>query len=192
VFGLARCPGLTDVALGEIPLERALRVVPLTSGSLRNGDRPTDRKVGTLELLPCGVPARDPGDFVVTEVVANVLAHLSERADLVVVDAPPLLPVGDARTIMARMDGVLVVARFAVARRPLLRELRQVLDSSRASIIGVVLVAADDHDPAQFESRGFQDTGFHRQRQRQFARPGIPSANGAPAQSYKTPPRIGT
>jgi polysaccharide biosynthesis transport protein len=177
VFGLARCPGLTDVALGEVPLEQALARVPLTLGSRHNGREPTERAIGTLDVLPSGVPAPDAGDLVVTEVVANVLAHLGERADLIVVDAPPLLPVGDARAIMARMGGVLVVARFAFARRPLLKELRHVLDSSRAAILGVVLVAAADHNHTRFEHQGPEREAFSRHRARVVRTRGH-SANG--------------
>jgi hypothetical protein len=95
---------------------------------------------------------------------------------------------------MARMDGVLVVARFTVARRPLLKELRHVLDSSRASFLGVVLVAADGQDPAWFERHSYRGESLNRQRQQIVRTPEASpnGTNGTSAGANELPPRVGT
>jgi Mrp family chromosome partitioning ATPase len=74
-----------------------------------------------------------------TQVVADVLAELRRRAQVVVVDAPPLLGVVDALTLSSRVDGLLLVTRLTMLRRPLLRELHRVLETVPAAKFGFVL-----------------------------------------------------
>jgi Mrp family chromosome partitioning ATPase len=60
-----------------------------------------------------------------------------------IVDAPPLLPVGDARALSRLVDGLLLVVDVSLARRPLVQELRRVLDALPTSAIGYVATGVD-------------------------------------------------
>ena len=74
-------------------------------------ERPRERKrranalKGVLEVLPSGPMPPDPGEFVGTQKVSEILAWLRDRADFVLVDAPPVLQVGDAVTLRRRSTG---------------------------------------------------------------------------------------
>lgn len=150
LFGLEGRPGLTDVALGDVSLGQALTRIPLSQKS--EGTVKGQGGSGTLEVLCCGPLPPEPGEFVVTQAVGDILAELEERAELVIVDASPLLPVGDARALTARVGGVLVVTRMAFARRKLLEDLRNVLAMSPALLLGVVLVGAGEEAIAGYEA----------------------------------------
>ena len=55
------------------------------------------------------------------------------------VDAPPVLHVGDALTLSSRVDGVLVVTRMNVVRRPMLNELHRLFETTHAHKLGFIV-----------------------------------------------------
>ena len=75
--------------------------------------------------------------------VAQILQELNDRFDTVIIDAPPLLHVGDALTLGSRVDALIVVVRYGTARIGTLRELRHALDTSRAPTLGLVLTGTN-------------------------------------------------
>jgi Mrp family chromosome partitioning ATPase len=131
--------GLTDVVINEADLEDALTVVPIPPkpywqrNDLRNG-----RGRGMLEVLTLGRIPTDPGEFTGSERVVEILERLRDRADVVPVDTPAMLAVGDAMTIGGVADAVIVVVRFGVVRRSTLRELARLLAASPATPLGFV------------------------------------------------------
>jgi capsular exopolysaccharide synthesis family protein len=147
LFGLGGLPGLTDVALGHVSLGDALAPVPLgPPDAISPANGPGSG--GSLEVLPSGPTPIDSGEFVGTRAVAEVVAELAERADLVILDAPPLLPVGDARTLTTLADALLVVTNLDLVRRPMLQELAHVLATMPTRVLGFVATGttADRHD----------------------------------------------
>ena len=55
----------------------------------------------------------------------------------------PLLLVGDAMALSARVDGIIVVTRINVVRRRMLAELRRLLETSPAKTLGYVVTGAE-------------------------------------------------
>jgi len=130
MFGLDDPPGLTDVALG-LNLWRALSDV-----EVRPDRRSAD--TGLLEILPVGHPPPDPGEFLLSEFVGETLASLTERCDLLIVDTPPLLAVGDAVAIAPQVDALVLVAGVGRARREALAEARRALEACPTYTLGVI------------------------------------------------------
>ena len=98
--------------------------------------------MGTLRLLPTGTLPPNPGEFTDSAAVEDVLAELSRRADLVLIDSAPLLGIGDARTLASKVDALILVTRLNVLRRPMLRELERALDGCQARPLGIVVTGA--------------------------------------------------
>ncbi len=144
-------PGLTNVALGHASLEQALIRVPVVDGQHPrrrfsgngNGTAPLQ---GLLEVLTSGPIPPNVDDFVGTKAVVDILNSLKLRADVVIVDATPLLVVGDAMSLTAAVDAVVIVTRINVVRRPMLRELRRVIDTLPAEKLGFVLTGANQEE----------------------------------------------
>ena len=134
-------PGMTQVARGEATLDEALAPIPLVwPGGHRpwNGDGDAmSRAGGMLNVLPSGPIPANVDDVLTHRVVAGVLENLEARADIVVIDSTPLV-VGDAMALTSVVDAVLVVTRMDRVRRPMLRELKRILDSVPARRIGFV------------------------------------------------------
>lgn len=142
-FGLDG-PGLTDVALGHARLDEAVsRIAITTNGHPENGRNGSGHVGGVLEVLASGPLPPDPGEFVGTRVVGEILEELGERADYVLIDAPPLLNVGDAMALSSRVDAILVVARLKTVRRPMLSELHRLLEATPAAVLGVIVTGAE-------------------------------------------------
>ncbi len=150
-FDLSGHPGLTHVAVGHAELEDALVPIPLVSatGAITgtNGNGSSGSRVeGLLEVLGSGPIPPNVDEFVGTRAVADILDRLRARADIVIVDSTPLLVVGDAMALTSAVDGIVVVTRMNVVRRPMLRELGRVLDSSPAQKLGFVVTGAGGHE----------------------------------------------
>jgi len=116
---------------------------------------------GVLEVVSAGPAPPNPGEFIGTPVVAEVLAELRERADIVLVDASSLLHVGDAIALSAQVDALFVVTRIKV-RRPVLTELKRVLDACPASKLGFVASGAQLEEPYGYEG-SYQTAAWHRE-----------------------------
>jgi capsular exopolysaccharide synthesis family protein len=137
LFGLEGQPGVTDMVLDHVPLEAALTEIPIgLSGSADGRTYP-----GSLHVLPAGPVSPEVREMAISHAASELLARLGDRADLVLVDAPPIVPVGDAQALLAHVDRLFVVVRSSMAHRRMLNELRRTLDVSGAPPVGFVLVA---------------------------------------------------
>jgi polysaccharide biosynthesis transport protein len=146
-FPLGRRPGFTDVALRHVSIDEALAPYPLTDGPSQSlWSRAGNGSVtiaGTLEVLGTGPLPPNPGEFLGSHVVDEILSELAGRADLVLIDAAPLLSVGDALALSATVEAMLLVARIDRLRRPIVRELQRTLEASPAKRLGLIVTAAD-------------------------------------------------
>ena len=122
IFGAAGSPGLTDVIAGRMDV-----------GAANQAWR------DQLELLAPGPLPANPSELLGSQVMADLLEELGRTYDIVILDAPPLLPVTDAVVLAALVDAVVVVAQWAKTTDEVLEDSRLALDSVGASVLGVVL-----------------------------------------------------
>jgi tyrosine-protein kinase len=152
-------PGLTHVALGHVPLEKALTQIAIADApalgrraSTSEGGNGMGELSGLLEVLPSGPIPPDPGEFVSSPALGKVLRALRERVDVVLVDAPHALHIGDAIALSSRVDGIVVVARSKGLRRQTLAELNRQLATMRAPALGLVVTGEDEGDGYAIDS----------------------------------------
>ncbi len=146
-FGLDDRTGVSDILSGHSQLSDALTIVdvsrdvPMDAGSNGSGGG-----AGLLEVLPAGPIPADAAELLDSRAMTELLRELRTRADVVLVDAPPMLPVTDAMVLGTKVDAVVVVARARLASRPQLVALARALDACAAPRLGFVFVggAADD------------------------------------------------
>jgi Mrp family chromosome partitioning ATPase/capsular polysaccharide biosynthesis protein len=149
-FKLSGRHGITDVAVGSVGLDEALVPVLIERGfeghSIAAVNGNGGRRPGTLEVLPAGTLPDDAGEFVGTHAFGEILRDLSDRVDIVLVDSPALLRVGDGIALSSYVDALLVVVRLNAVRRPILKELRRVLDACPTPKLGFVVTAVEDEE----------------------------------------------
>ncbi len=136
-FDLTGRPGITDVALGHVTLDQAMWSIPMPGSDGGPG-------AGSLHVLPSGPMPPNPADLIESSVITEVLLDLAERADVVLLDSAPLLPVSDSVVLSNKVDGMLVVVRASTVRRPVLTELQRVLAACPAAKLGFVLTGSDE------------------------------------------------
>jgi capsular exopolysaccharide synthesis family protein len=135
VFGCRIDPGLSDNLLQQIPLNKlALRV-------------DDDRR--NLVIIPTGTRPPNPADFVASPGFSSLIRKLENEADLVILDAPPVLPVSDALSIARQVDAVIVVAKAGSTSRDQLDESLEALRGVGADVLGVCLVGVKS-DPSRY------------------------------------------
>ena len=157
LFDLPEGPGFVEVALGRNKLERALHRLVLVDADRgaanRNGATAAGANGKTavpasahVEILTAGTRPKGVGEFVGRAPTADVIAQLLKRVDVVLIDAPPMLRVGDALALVPLVDAVLVVTRLKVAQRRSLVELKRLLDASSAVPLGVIANGVSTED----------------------------------------------
>lgn len=149
-FDLRFRPGLTQVALGHAKLEEALIPIAIPDADARsnaqNGGNGAANGAGTtaglLAVLIAGPIPPNAGEFVGGRALEAILDDLNARFDIVLIDAPPALQVGDAMALSSKVDALMVVTRVNVVRRNMLTEMRRLLDRSPAEQLGFIVTGA--------------------------------------------------
>lgn len=158
LFATANEPGITDVVLSRADLTGAMQVVMNGAAPAGASARraPSSRvPQGSLYYIGTGIVPPNPGEFIATNAVIELLETLKQRADVVLVDSAPLLSVGDSIALMSQLDAVLVVSRLTKNRRPVIEELKRVLDSSPVRVLGVAVTDVSGADGyGQYASYG--------------------------------------
>jgi non-specific protein-tyrosine kinase len=144
-------PGITQVALRNATLDQA--IVPVLVRSPHTGEHHANGNgnghgYAVLRLLTAGAIPPDPGEFISSRRLAEILKELQDESDLVLIDAPPLLQVGDGLALSAQVDAALVVTRIDVVRRGMLVELARLLQTMPARKLGFVVTGLRHRDLA--------------------------------------------
>jgi capsular exopolysaccharide synthesis family protein len=142
-FNVEPHPGLTDVALRQVPLEAAIARIDIENEASRaaNGDGRVPR--GSLRVLPAGAFPSNPDEFLAGPAIDHILEQLEERSDLVLIDGPPLLTVADALAVSSTVNALLVVARLNFIRDRMLNHLAAVLRTAPAPKLGLVVTGTE-------------------------------------------------
>jgi capsular exopolysaccharide synthesis family protein len=165
-LGLERAVGLTSLVLGTAPLNEVLQ----SWGP-------------NLDVLASGPLPPNPSEILGSRLFHNVLRELSDIADMVIIDVPPVLPVADAVALAAHVDGVLLVARYGSTLRNAAQEARRRLDTVNANVLGYVLNAVPPR-----ESRDYYADYLYDSREARQASPAAATATLTPEPLRATAP----
>jgi capsular exopolysaccharide synthesis family protein len=131
----ALCPsvqcGLLQVALEEMPLNQAVLVDPLTD--LAFIPAPLSKNIDIALLT----------EFALSEGMRSVLTELRNHFDVLIVDAPPLLPLVDGRALVEQSDAVILTVGWDYTPREVFLRAVELLNPVRDRIIGTVLTRVD-------------------------------------------------
>jgi non-specific protein-tyrosine kinase len=127
LFGLPNEQGLSDLFLGEDALEKP----PLQT--VANS---------TLKVLTSGPLPPIPSQLLAARKMDEVIARLSEVADVILFDSPPVVAVTDASLLASKVDGVLLVVKANNTRRDHVRAAKDRLEKVNANLVGAVLINA--------------------------------------------------
>jgi len=123
IFGLSRAEGLTNVLVGKITMEEAIK--------------PT--KIDNLHLLPSGTLPPNPSELLASDAMGKLLGDVAKQFSIVLFDSPPVIPVTDAAVLSTKLDGVILVVKSGETRKEALLRGRDLLENVSARVLGVVV-----------------------------------------------------
>lgn len=122
-LGMEGGVGLTNVLIGEAELDDMLQPYGDTS----------------LTVLGSGPIPPNPAELLGSERMQALIKELSNRFDMVIVDAPPLLPVTDAAVLSRVTEGAVLVVGAGIVKREHLARTMQRLEQAQGHLLGLIL-----------------------------------------------------
>jgi receptor protein-tyrosine kinase len=122
-LGMDNAVGLTTVLVGRLSLAEALQEHDETG----------------LAVLGSGSTPPNPAELLQSHAMSEVLYDLRQKFEIVIIDAPPLLPVTDAALLGSQSDGVLLVVRHGKTTLDQLGAAAERLAAVGARTVGVVI-----------------------------------------------------
>lgn len=121
--------GLFDVALGRASLQQAILVDPATS----------------LSVLPSPISdeLEEMSEFIFSDGMGIILSELRRHYDIIIVDAPPLVPLVDSRALGEHADGIILAVGWDRTPEDLVARAVDLLAPLRERILGTVLTRVD-------------------------------------------------
>lgn len=92
-----------------------------------------------LQVLTSGVLPPNPSELLGSQRMQQVMAELSELADMVIYDSPPVVIVADAAILAKQVAGVVMVVEVDRTRRDVVNQAIFNLRQAEANVYGVVL-----------------------------------------------------
>ncbi|UTT39041.1 polysaccharide biosynthesis tyrosine autokinase [Glutamicibacter mishrai] len=145
-FGLLEGVGLTDVLIGNADIDDVMQ--------------PWGES-GNLVVLGAGKIPPNPSELLGSNTFQNLIQSLAQEA-IVLIDAPPLLPVTDAAILTARTDGALVVSRVRKTTYDELDSALNNLQRVNAHALGLILNGVPLKG-AQASNYGYAYKAYYRQ-----------------------------
>jgi succinoglycan biosynthesis transport protein ExoP len=140
-MGLEGAVGLTDILIGRAEIEDVIQ--PWGSGM--------------LSILPAGQIPPNPSELLGSQGMARLLQDLEARYDVVLIDAPPLLPVTDAAILSKNAGGAIVVVAAGRTHRTQLKSAIANLTNVGADVLGLVITMLPTKGP---DAYGYGHYGY--------------------------------
>lgn len=121
-MGLESAVGVTSILRRHVSLEDALQ-----------------EWNPNLRVLPTGTLPPNPAELLGSQAMASLIEQLSRSADVVVIDAPPVLPVTDAVVLGLLVDGLIMVVRHGKTLRSAASESLRRIVNVGGEVSGVAL-----------------------------------------------------
>jgi len=92
-----------------------------------------------LDVMPIGHHRAGALEQLESQILRRALTQLEGRYDLILIDAPPMSIVGEARILAGRADAAVLITRAMKDKRGLVARILQQLQGLRADCLGLVL-----------------------------------------------------
>ena len=122
LLGLENSVGLLTILVGRAPLAECVQ--QHSSG---------------VDFLGTGPIPPNPAEVLETQAMRDLLGTIRDMYDVVIIDAPPMLPVADPAILAPMADGVLLVTRHGKTSKDFVRQTVERLDAVGSRVFGVVL-----------------------------------------------------
>lgn len=92
-----------------------------------------------IGVLPSGSIPPNPSELLGSHAMEKLIDFVKKHYDIIIIDAPPLLPVSDAAILAAQADGAIFLTRWGKVRREDARAALEQLKSVGARLLGTIV-----------------------------------------------------
>lgn len=122
LLGLENSVGLVSVLVGQMTLEGATQAHPSGVSFLGSGPTPPN-----------------PAEVLNTQAMRDLCLRVRKDYDIIIIDAPPMLPVADASILLTEVDGALLLVRYGSTTREQLKLAVARIETVRGKLLGTIL-----------------------------------------------------
>ncbi len=108
--------------------------------------------IPNLVAIPTGPLPPNPADLLSSHKLVEAIAELRTKFKFIVIDSPPIMAATDGVILSVQADGVLLVVRSGETPKEAFTRTRDLLNSVKCRILGVVLNAVDASAPDYYYS----------------------------------------
>ncbi len=141
-FSMNRDNGLSEILAGETVAKTVTRRTALEK----------------LDLICAGRAVSNPSELFDSRMIGNVVTEMKFYYDLILIDAPPVIPVSDPMLLSQEVDGVVLVVKAGQTQREVVRRATDILRSQSRKLVGVVLNNMDGQLPYYYDYSAY---GYH-------------------------------
>jgi tyrosine-protein kinase Etk/Wzc len=141
IIKLRKQKGIFDVLKEEARLDDVIVPFAEINESTHNNETKETDNI-PLFILPIGNVPANPFIFLESERMHNIIEELKKQYSYVFIDGLPLLLFADATYLARYCDGVLITTMYNKTDFKELENSKEILDSARADVIGVVINGA--------------------------------------------------
>ncbi|WP_338705407.1 CpsD/CapB family tyrosine-protein kinase [Priestia aryabhattai] len=123
IFDISNNGGLIDILESEEPFEEVVH----------------QTRIENLDILTCGSFSTHFGELLGNKKMKNLLAKLSARYDVVLIDSPSVLMSPETSLLSTYCDGVILILKRGNTKVEKIKEAKKVLDIAGAKIVGAVM-----------------------------------------------------
>jgi len=140
---------LMDCDLRRPAIARQFDIPPMPGlaqileGGTLPGEAPVLRRIGNLDVMPGGIAAQDPQELLGSRRFSHLLSLFREKYDIIVIDAPPVLPMSDALILARHSDTTMLAVRWEKTPQSAVRDALRLLRNVGADVLGAVLTRVD-------------------------------------------------
>ena len=148
VFGITNTWGLSDQLWADFPLD-----------SVAISDLVRQTEVSGLSVMPGGTCGVTPTNLFYSPRMSKLLARLRREFDMIMIDAPPMIHLADARVLGRLSDGVILVVRSGQTTTESARFAIQHFAGDGTRVLGTVL---NSWDPRTAGRYGYGNYGAYK------------------------------
>ncbi|MGI6114160.1 MAG: CpsD/CapB family tyrosine-protein kinase [Mahellales bacterium] len=123
IFGLPNLDGLTTLLTEDININAAVSFID----------------VPNLYVLTSGPKPPNPSELLGSKRMEALLTKVKDEFDIILIDAPPILPVADASVLGTIVDGSIMLINYGQVDFDLAAKAKEQLEKVNARIMGVII-----------------------------------------------------
>ena len=157
-----RCSVIGSKYALKFEQEQAPGLAHYLAGMVSENDIVYSTNLSGAYMVPVGREVSNSLPLLVSPRFDELLTSLAQKADYVIVDAPPLGAIIDAAEIAKSCDGTLIVVNYDSVRRQELINVKEQLEQTECPILGTVLnmVKFDNYLSKKYYYKSYYSYGY--------------------------------